>query len=81
MKDLRDDLKIARTRAHSPEIVAAVDRAEALLQAWAEAAARCEGEGAAPPRVRSAEERDATDRGERHEAGAGPGERRAPIPC
>ena len=26
-----------------------------VLQAWAEAAARCEGEGAAPPRVRSAE--------------------------
>lgn len=48
MKDLRDDLKIARTRAHSPEIVAAVDRAEALLQAWVEARRRATlGGGAA----------------------------------
>ena len=40
MKDLRDDLKIARSRAHSPEIVAAVDRASGLLQAWVEARRR-----------------------------------------
>jgi len=40
MKDLRDDLKIARARAHSPEIVAAVDRANGFLQAWIEARRR-----------------------------------------
>ncbi len=40
MKELHDDLAIARKRAHSPEIVAAVDRAEALIRDWVEARQR-----------------------------------------